>query len=235
MRELTELQMSIAFDNVLRSSYINGIPPFDLVYREVICQQGVADFVGLTNSNFELFNHLEELSHLESSSQILSLLKPKAGRTKSYLKSKTGLSDITLNRVLKDLCEKKYIIKSNNVYTLSDKFNFSKINIWAFELKLSNWKRASFQALQYKAFANYTVVVFPYEKETILREHRNSFRELNIGILLFDTATLKTKWILHPKKEQPISKWHTCFTLGKMANQFSQEQLANSNIKLKNI
>lgn len=235
MRELTELQMSIAFDNVLRSSYINGIPSFDLVYREVICQQGVADFVGLTNSNSELFNHLEELSHLESSSQILSLLKPKAGRTKNYLKLKTGLSDITLNRVLKDLYEKKYITKSNNVYTLSDKFNFSRINIWAFELKLSNWKRASFQALQYKAFANYTVVVFPYEKETILREHRNSFKELNIGILLFDTTTHKTKWILRPKKEQPISKWHTCFTLGKMANQFSQEQVANSNIKPINI
>lgn len=223
MRELTELMMSNSFNFAIKDSKVKGIPTFDLVYKEVVCQQGIADFIGVTSSAFLKNNNFGELSSIESDSKVLSLLKPKAGRSKKYILKQTGLAEATLNRVLKELVLKNYAVQNNNLYYLSNPSAFEKMTIWAFELKLSNWKRAIFQALQYKAFANYSIVVFPFEKEKVLMEHIDSFTELNIGLLLFDTETCKTKWLTRPKKERPVSKWHTLFMLEKIAAHFSQD------------
>lgn len=224
MSEITELMMANAFASAINASAIKGLPAFDLVYREVVCQQGVADFVGLTSAApIFINNNLEELSSIDSSSQILSLLKSNSGRRIKFLSERIGITDTTLNRILKELVSKNYVIKKNGLYYLSKPYNLNKTNIWAFELKLSNWKRAIFQALQYKAFANYSVVVFPIAKEKLLRENIDLFQNLNIGVLLFDAETLENKWINHAKKEHSISRWHTMFLLGKLSNQFSHD------------
>lgn len=216
--------MANAFDAAIKASFIKGMPAFDLVYREVVCQQGIADFVGITSATPILMNNdLDELSSIDSSSQILSLLKLNSGRKLKFLSERIGITDATLNRILKELISKKYVVKKDELYYLSRPYNLDKTNIWAFELKLSNWKRAIFQALQYKAFANYSVVVFPLAKEKLLMENLDLFRKLNVGILLFDAETLENKWINHAKKEHSISRWHTMFLLGKLSNQFSHD------------
>ena len=223
MNELTELKMSNAFDTALRTSAIKGIPTFEILYKEVICQQGIADFVGLTSDSFVKKYRFVDFTSNESCSLVLSCLKYKAGRSKNYLKKQTDLTDGTLNRVIRELVINKYVVEMDNLYYLAIPNMGAKENTWAFELKLSNWKRAIFQALQYKAFANYSVVVFPFEKEKILKGNMESFQELNIGVLLFSTENHNAKWLCHPKKEKPISKWQTLFLLGKISSQFSQE------------
>lgn len=223
MISFSELEMSDAFEIILKSSTIRGIPQFDLLYKEVASQQGIPDFVGLTSNYFINKYNFEEISSIESASLILSFLKRKSGRRWKYLKEHTSLSDTTLNRILKELLAHKYITIENNLYYLAVTSIPQGDNIWAFELKLSNWKRALFQALQYKAFANYVVVVFPFEKENILRQNLTAFAEMNVGVLLFDANYCRTKWIRRPRKESPISKWQTLFLLGKIAHQHSQE------------
>lgn len=216
--------MANAFESAIKASAIKSLPNFDLVYREVVCQQGIADFVGLTSAaSVFLNNNLEELSSTDSSSQILSLLKLNSGRKIKFLSGRIGITDATLNRVLKELISKNYVVKKNELYYLSKSYNLDKTNIWAFELKLSNWKRALFQALQYKAFANYSVVVFPLAKEKLIKENLDPFQKLNIGVLLFNPETLESKWISRAKKEHSISRWHTVFLLGQISNQFSHE------------
>ena len=223
MCELTELEMSNEFHIAIKKSSIKGIPSFEILYKEVVCQQGIADFVGLTSSSFVKKYRFVDFTSNESCSLVLSCLKYRAGRSKNYLKKQTDLTDGTLNRIIRDLVVNKYAVEKNNLYYLAIPNIDVKDNTWAFELKLSNWKRAIFQALQYKAFANYSVVVFPFEKERILKENMESFQELNIGVLLFSIKDHNTKWLYHPKKEKPISKWQTLFLLGKMSFQFSQE------------
>ena len=226
MSSISELQMSIAFERLIKSGvYIGGIPQFDLIYKEVVCQQGIADFVGLVSKygleNLELF---ENVQSLESGTLIFSLLKPKAARSKSFLQEKTGLSEKTVSRVLRELCKSNLVSEiTDGHYILSSEAIMPKLDIWAFELKISNWKRALFQALQYKAFANYSLVVFPFEKENVLGKQIDLFRELNVGILLFDVNTNHVKFLLRPKKERASSKWHMLFALGQLAHQHSCE------------
>ena len=159
----------------------------------------------------------------ESCSVILSILKRNSGRKKRYIKEKTSLSDATLNRALRELLINKLVIEKDGLYFLAVNDDPNKNNIWAFELKLSNWKRALFQALQYKAFANYVAVVLPYEKERVLQQNLSTFISLNVGVLLFDPKGKKTKWLRRPKKEPSISKWQTLFMLAKISNQYSKE------------
>lgn len=223
MVEYSELEMSITFENAIKKHSIKGLPSFELLFKEVSCQQGIPDFVGLSSARFIQAHDFSNLSSTESSSIILSLLKHKAGRRKSYIKKKTNISDATLNRVLRELQSNNFIIEKNDLYYLSVEDVPTNDTIWAFELKLSNWKRALFQALQYKAFANYSVVVFPFEKEKVLRQNLSTFTEFNVGILLFDSKSQKAKWLRRPQKEKSISKWQTLFLLGQISKQYSKE------------
>ena len=50
MDEFTELEMADAFEHTLKASLVKGIPNFDILYREVSCQQGIPDFVGLSSA-----------------------------------------------------------------------------------------------------------------------------------------------------------------------------------------
>lgn len=223
MIQFSELEMANRFEHAIKSSIIRCIPPFDIVYRELKCQQGIPDFIGIPSDKFVTTFNFSALTSIESSSVILSFLKYHSGRRKSYLKEKTALSDNLLNKSIRELQDNKFIIESNGLYYLSPQMELFNDNIWAFELKLSNWKRALFQALQNKTFSNFSIVVFPFEKEHVLIQNLDVFVKLNVGVLLFDASSLKTKWLYRAKKEQSVSKWATWVLLGKVSSQKSQE------------
>jgi hypothetical protein len=228
MNDISEFQMSIAFEKLIKSNFnLKGLPKFDLMYKEIVCQQGIADFIGVdSKNNINSLSAFDDILSLESGTLVFSLLKIKASRTKQFLQEKTGLSNRTLNRVLKELLFNDFIRKSGeDAYVVSPDIMIPKINIWAFELKLSNWKRALFQSLQYKAFANYSIGVFPIEKEKVLRKQVALFTELNVGILLFDIKENTLEFLFRPKKEKPSSKWHTLFAMGKLANQYNSDNI----------
>lgn len=225
MHIYSELDMADSFANCLKSNCIRRLPEFDFAYREVICQQGVADFVGLTSNGLLEKYKFDKLSSVDSCSQILSLLKMNSGRTFEYILKQTSLPESSLNRLLKEMLNNGYIAQNGKSYFRSIPDVSSQVNVWAFELKLSNWKRAIFQALQYKAFANYSVVVFPFEKANLLEKNIHYFKDLNVGVLLFNLQTKNNKWLFYPKKEHPISRWHSFFLIGKITNISSEENL----------
>ncbi len=140
------------------------------------------------------------------------------GDTDMFERFLNCMADDYMNSDTKELIDVGLIIQSGNLYYLSGQSKSEVGDIWAFELKLSNWKRAIFQALQYKAFANYSVIVFPIEKEKLLLNNLETFRNLNIGVLLFDIKNQKSQWLVHPKKEKPISKSQTIYLLYKIAS-----------------
>ena len=65
--------------------------------------------------------------------------------------------------------------------------------------------------MQYRAFANYAVTVFPMEKENLLKTNLKMFVGLEIGVLLFDRDNQKAKWFFRPKKQAPISNWQAIY------------------------
>lgn len=75
---------------------------------------------------------------------------------------------------------------------------------FAFEMKLSNWKRALIQAYRYLSFANYSFVVIDRSSQKPALDHINEFTLSNIGLISVDKSGF---FSLHfyPKFNQPYS------------------------------
>ena len=220
--EYIEQERLDAFECAIKSSLVKELPAFESVYREL---QGSADFVGFPQEKVIGTYDFSKLSSLEHSSLILSVLKYNSGRTKEYIKERTGIADTGLNRTLRELKSNDFVIEKKNLYFLSDSFVQESDNIWAFDIKAPNWKRAFEQASLHKAFANYVVVVRPFDEEAVLQEKLELFVELNIGLLLFNVQTLEYKWLRRPLKDNALSKWQKLFFLGRLSGQHYQESL----------
>lgn len=220
--EQIEQERMDAFECAIKSMLIKELPNFESVYREL---QGSADFVGFPHEKVIGTYDFSKLSSLEHSSLVLSILKYNSGRTKEYIKERTGIADTALNRTLRELKANNLILKKKNLYFLSDSFVQESDNIWAFDIKAPNWKRAFEQVSLHKAFANYVVVVRPFDEEKMLQEKLELFSELNVGLLLFNSQILEFKWLKRPLKDNAISKWQKLFFLGRLSAQHYQESL----------
>ena len=220
--EYIEQERLDAFECAIKSSIVKELPAFESVYREL---QGSADFVGFPQEKLIGTYDFSKLSSLEHSSLVLSMLKYNSGRTRDYIKERTGIADAALNCTLRELKANDFITKKKNLYFLSDSFVQESDNIWAFDIKAPNWKRAFEQASLHKAFANYVVAVRPFEEEEVLQEKLELFTELNVGLLLFNSLTLEFKWLKRPLKDNALSKWQKLFFLGRLSAQHYQESL----------
>ena len=220
--ENLEFEVLDSFERVLKASLIKELPAFERVFREL---QGSADFVGFPHEKLIGTYDFSKLSSLEHGSLVLSILKYNSGRTKDYIKERTGITDTALNRTLRELKANDFLVKKKNLYFLSKSFVQESDNIWAFDLKAHNWKRALQQATLYKAFANYVVAVRPFDEEEALQEKLELFAELNVGLLLFNPQSLEYKWLRRPLKDNVLSKWQKLFFLGRLSAQHYQESL----------
>jgi len=225
---MSELQMANAFENLLNSKEgIKGFPGFNSTFREVACQQGIADFIAITGNKIEELNNSFFESNtisLNSYSLIISLLKSRSPRTENFLVSSSGLTRNTVRKVLKELEENEAICKTEKgAIILSPNWGLPKLELWAFELKLKDWKRALFQTLQYKAFANRVVIVLPEEKETIINKNLDVFKKLQVGVIIFNMHNLSNKVMLKPPRINPSSRRHSLFALGKIASELRND------------
>lgn len=214
MYQFSEEDMGNIFEQVLLEAKVFKNCRFNIVERELCSFQGIPDFIAIN-----ALNNIDntKLLHPEASCKVLACLKESSGRKFEYIKKTTGLSENVIKNSLKELIEKKFATKSKNLYYSSISGMFES-DIWAFELKLADWRRAIFQALQYKAFASYSVTVFPQKKEKILQDNIKIFKELNIGLMLLDVETNKSKWLNRPKKSKPISRWQKLYVFFKIIN-----------------
>ena len=220
--EYFEQERLDAFECAIKFSIIKELPAFESVYREL---QGSSDFVGFPQEKLIGTYDFSKLSFLEHSSLVLSVLKYNSSRTRDYVKERTGITDTALNRTLRELKANDFIVKKKNLYFLSDSFVQESDNIWAFDIKAPNWKRAFEYAGLHKAFANYVVVVRPFDEADVLQEKVELFAELNVGLLLFNVQTLEYKWLRRPLKDNALSKWQKLFLLGRLSAQHYQESL----------
>ena len=88
--------------------------------------------------------------------------------------------------------------------------------IWAFELKLKDWKRALHQSVQAKSYAHYSWAVFPIETEAHIRTVSSRFIQMGVGLAVFDLAATRFKEISSAKKSQPwstVDYWLACMDL----------------------
>lgn len=222
MNELSEIELSDSFEKYIKSDK-NKINSFDFVFREVSCIQGIPDFIAISNDSY-LKTITKELDlssvTVESSAVILSLLKSKAPRTIKYLENKSGYQISTVRRALNLLESQELVLKNDrNQYFLGCKWIEPVTEVWAFELKLKNWKRALFQALQYKTFANRVAVVFPVNMKELLNKNIDVFKKFNVGVIIYDHKTYEIEFLSKPSKLKPSSRSQNLYTLSRLASE----------------
>jgi len=186
---------------------------------EMETAQGKPDFVALTskfninpkNKRIQIANAMSK----PSSAMILSILKSKSPRTTNYIKMKTAISQPVVKNTLKLLESVKIIERNNNSYMLSENFPNHKLEFWAFELKVENWQRALYQALQYKTFSHRSFVVIWGENIQRAKRQIEKFKTLNVGLIALDTIDPTLEVIHFPRRSKPASKYHYIYALGK--------------------
>lgn len=209
-KELSELYHADMFEMGLKyKEYTNILPYFENVLREIPCKEGIADFICYKNTSFlnKNANIIYQLSNSIGKSFIpvvAALLKNNKQNLKNLSES-TGYDFNRLKKILNVLLEHSVIkCNKNGQYSLYAKWNNFDVDLWAFELKLKNWKRALYQATQYKTFSNNVFTVFPAYKKHLLETNIGYFKKLNIGCLLQNSDTNELQILYYPQKESII-------------------------------
>lgn len=217
---ITESYLSFRFVSWLQSKKGDlYFPPFRYIASEVECTQGKPDFLAVQKKPTKALER--QFSQLgDSSSQkinILSYLHYNSPRSKRYLVKHTGYSDGTIARTLSSLLNSRLIIKTeNDTFLLSNNFMTPKADIWAFELKVSDWKRALFQSLQCREYASYVYVVFPIYKKDVLTKNLHHFKRHKIGVLLFDPVANDSRLLLKSSRNSQISNYRYYYAYSNM-------------------
>lgn len=191
-----------------------------ILLKELDCWQGRADLVlaSMKESCNISFKQAEIISNL-TNAKIISLLHYKAARTLHYIITKTYLSEKTILKSLKILIDAEIVTKKNDdKYVLNNNFIIPNVSFQAYELKLHNWKRALYQAIQYKGFSNQSSVVMPKKYINSAVKNLEIFKKNGIGLIEIDEDGFMYI-LLKPKKHQPRRKEFHLVGIGKMAIQ----------------
>lgn len=76
--------------------------------------------------------------------------------------------------------------------------------IRAFELKMSNWRRALAQAHRYKYFADVAIAVLPNTQVTPALDYLNTFKAVNVGLWSFEPASDRIIMHFTPRPTAPL-------------------------------
>ena len=179
--------------------------------RESTCSEGRADLVWARMFRAEEAEALRCYAWIlqqPTSSRILALLKRNAVRSEQFLQQHSGVTLATLRHALRELTRCGLITEREpKRFVLEQDLWFSDLEICSFEFKLTNWKRALYQATRYRSFSHRVFVVLPPETLRVTAPHIDRFRILNVGLIVHGRDG-QSKEIFRPRKQSPASR-HT--------------------------
>ena len=218
-RRFTEAQMAGAFEKLLRNPAEHGYRyVFDLVYKEVPCWPGRPDFLGLKGGLPPHSRHSQLPLSLIACS-ILSVLKPRAGRTESHIQLCLGTHSQAVRRVLSQLGASGFVVRTGKTaYRLGPSAIFVNLKLTTFELKLSSPARAVYQAVRNKEFSDRSYIVVPPGMEPGYSNHLPSMNRWGIGLLTFDPHTAQLNTVLCSRVVSPPSRAQAIRSKSKIAH-----------------
>jgi len=211
--------MSFRWEEDLRRSFVEHARPSLWSQRktdarvrtvqESTCSDGRADWVWASVSRSfpePIPRQIADLLQQRTCSRILSLLKAEAVRSESYLQCKAGVAPPTFRRWLLKLLDLGLVDDlGGGKYVLGRNFSAPEIEICSFEFKLSNWKRALYQAKRYRTFSHRVFVVMPPDSSSLAMDALQIFRKFNIGFIRHD-ADGSSQRVVPSRKRVPTSR-----------------------------
>ena len=213
----SEKEMADSFEKALQTGEgINDLGMFDAIYREISCRQGRPDFIALRYASSTWSHGSLRVPGLVGPA-VLKNLKPRAVRTLDYLVRNTEFARQSIRKSLRQLVEMGYVEETENgAYRLAPLSVLRKPEIWSFELKLNNPKKAVFQAQQSRAFAERAIIVVPPGQERNYVRFLGAIRRWHIGLATFDPFTCSFHLVKKGRKSQALSKTHQLYVLSKV-------------------
>ncbi|EAF1220013.1 hypothetical protein CHV08_03085 [Listeria monocytogenes] len=153
---------------------------------------GNIDLVEYETSSFRFLSELQikELSNKESP-LIFSMLYKSRPHTFEYILKKLDLTKDRLVMKLKSLERTEIVVKAGNLYSINNNIDFPDIIVRAYEMKLTDIRKAINQAVINKQYCDYSYVVMPEEKRKLCLEYKDIFQKCSIGLLLVDNNNIK--------------------------------------------
>lgn len=214
----SEEEMAQAFQCLLLSE--NGLPGvgcFGAIYREILCRQGRPDFIALRYKSSSDQRNGINLPGLVGPA-ILQNLKPKAPHTFDYLVGKLEYGRESIRKSLRLMIENGYIEQlESGSYRLATEMNHEKPEIWTFELKLNNPKKAVFQAQQSRSYAERAIIVVPPGQERNYERFRETMQRWHVGLSTFNPNTGAFRFVRKGRKERAFSPTQQIYTLSQIA------------------
>jgi hypothetical protein len=213
----SEAEMAETFQKVLSSP--NGLPKigvFDGIYREISCRQGRPDFIALRWKNGSHEDCFPSTLGFVGAS-IIGLLKPKAPRTLNYIERHSEFSLNSIKRSLRSLLLSGHVALSGiESYTLGEVPGKLDVEMWAFELKLDNPKRAVFQAQQSRSYAERSIIVVPPCQARNYDRFIGTMKRWGIGLATFDPISKHFVIVKKPRRSSAFSRQHKVYALSQL-------------------
>jgi hypothetical protein len=89
---------------------------------------------------------------------------------------------------------------------IRDAYYIRDESLLAFEMKLTDWRKALSQACRYRYFSNAAYVVLPPAAASLAREKLGLFRHLKVGLWSFNAETGRITRHYSPRPAQPLSQ-----------------------------
>lgn len=146
-----------------------------------------------------------ELLQQETCCRIIVSLRAKQPKSSEQLAVDTGRSHVTVRFWLARMSDEELIrALHGNQYVLGPKSALPDCEIWCFEGKLKNWKRALYQASRYRAFAHRSFVVMPETSIQPAERQIEKFKLAHVGLLSLNCKG-EFRIITKPAPQQPRS------------------------------
>lgn len=189
----TELELVNKFTALFSSKKIHIEHEFDSGF-------GIADIVFLKNYNNQKF--LQQLGSIDPNwAYTLRSLPYRKNFDLEFLIKISGSSRSASMKALQSFIDAGYcILKPTGFYEKIKQPRAITTNLTAIEAKLSDWRRAIWQASRYKTFADYSFVLLDKKHANPAIDNLQEFKKFNIGLLVFSTID-ELEIFFQPKKE----------------------------------
>jgi len=198
------------------------LPKFQALYEEVRTPYGIADLVGVSCPKWRKaapgFLNLCAGLPRGPVAELLAELAIGPRRKATLLGgSRTRFSTAVVEAALRGLNARRIVSERDGTFHLSPRIKLPDARLYAFEVKLYDWRRAAFQALQANAYASKSLCIFPAERLGVLRKNKSFFADLGIGVLLFDPENERFVELVRGKLHSPHHNPHAIDVMLRLA------------------
>jgi len=188
-------------EETLVNAYINNHKNTKFLIRECDFRWGNIDVVEYEVRN-EVYLNPDQVKALRINRNLLvfSSLYRKRGLKLETVTQRSGMDIGDVSYILRKLVNLNIVVKNDLTYAVNPLIDFPDIVMFAYEMKLSDIRKAINQAVINKTYCDYSYIVFPDDKAQLCQKYFETLTRNGIGLILVNDD--KNVEIIRAKKSE---------------------------------